>query len=928
MEAMTRRIIFHIVLLACIVGLPNGTGFALSSADPVGSLRVVLYDSAEARAYQVYAVYPLGTSPAGDPVREAWVPGDPTLFRLPARDGRAYTVWGAIKVPGFRRVLLELDNGGEGYAPGAGELLQVNFAYEIARTELRKLQERLEGGLGKGYAFSAELLQAIESAPAGMEQARLQQEGRNPAEASRISYEILGQIIPVKEALTLEIARQDIQAIRPRDAVVTIVDEAGNPIPGAQVVFEQERQDFFLSSWLPNTTVWSQHEEGWDITESYAYYRDLARDIGFETSTVGLPWGVLARDPERPLRFDEDMTIRWLNHDGFSVSNSGTIYFSDYFPGMYPPEARQWDHATLLANAANYVSAVVGHYRGEVQLWNLLNEPNYANAASLSQGETYALMVSLVSASRAADPQALAGINLAQPGFERTAPDEFDEDNPMSLATYDIVTAMQQRGIDADYIGLQLYYGAYEPPIDLGTLSDLFDVYADHFDYHFFIQEFEYPTHDGYSEFDSGEIDFRWGQDGYSRDDQAYWGSGVYTLAMSKPNFIGANWMLGCDLPEGYDARRLGDGLLERDCLTPRPILSSLKDLFTSWRSDGQSLSDASGQVHFSGFAGTYRLTITSAQGAVLQQTIHLGEGEDHFAIPFDEPAVLAGNAQEAYNAITDLGQKIALLEAAGRTAGLPEAEDLLVRARAANERGRFAEALDEALQGAEAISFAMDGKADEWNQIPSIGDRLRQDQDYVDSIHRATDNENLFILIVPREGLPAMEYQFHMLASTSSTRVTTYDLQTYPWYGLFAAEGQSPFTDGIRDCEIAYGDVVEIRIPLEVLGYPQTIAFEWINVGLDWTGFETIASDQLELPAKVSIATITPRPAPAATTVTTAVATAVATVVRPTDESPSPALVENGSNNSILLDGLLLGLGGLLLILLLSWFSHRRRRK
>jgi hypothetical protein len=913
---MIRRKIICVVLFAFLVGLPNGAGSAAPLAGPAGSLRIVLYDPAEARSYQVYAVYQLGTSPAGDPVREAWVPGDPTLFHLPVQEGTAYTVWGAINVPGFRRVLLEMDNDGRGYAPAAGELLQVNFTYEIARTELRKLQERLDRGLAKGYVIPPEIPQVIESARDNLELARLQQEGGNPVEAARISYEILGQIIPAKEALALEIARQDIQAIRPRESVVTVVDQAGNPIPGMQVAYEQERQDFALSSWLPDATVWSQNPEGWDITESYAYYRKIARDVGFEMSTVGLAWGTLARDPDRPLRFDEDMTIRWLHQDGFSLNSAGTVYFSDYFPGMYPPVATQWDHATLLANAEDYVSAVVGHYQGEIQMWNLLNEPSVANAPGLSQDETYALMASLVSASKAADPQALAGINLAQPGFERTAPDEFDENNPMSLATYDIAAAMQGRGIDADYVGLQLYYGAYEPPIDLGTLSDLLDVFAQDFDYKFFIQEFEYPTHDGYSELEDGVVDYRWGEEGTSRAYQAYWGSGVYTLAMSKANFIGANWMLGCDLPKGYDSRRLGDGLLEQDCLTPRPILSSLKDLFSSWRSDGQSLSDASGQIRFTGFAGTYQLTITSAQGAVLQQTIHIGDGENHFTIPFDEQAVRSANAQDAYNVITDLEQKIPPLEAAGRTAGIPEARDLLARARAANAQGEYTEALDAARQGTEAVSFIMDGKAEEWENIPSIGAGLRQDQEYVQSLHFAADNEALYILIVPREGLPAKEYQFHMLASTSGANVTAYSLQTYPWYGLFSIDGRSPFVDGIRDVEIAYGDVVEIRIPLEDLGNPETVTFEWINVGLDWTGFETIGSYQLELPARAPIATITPQPTP------------VSSAVIPEDESPSAVSAGNDGNNSTLMEWSLLGAGGLLLAFLVFWFLRRRRSK
>ena len=229
----------------------------------------------------------------------------------------------------------------------------------------------------------------------------------------------------------------------------------------------------------------------------------------------------------------------------------------------------------------------------------------------------------------------------------------------MALASFDLAKMMQAEGIQPDFIGLQMYYGAYGPPIDLGTLSDLFDEWERTFDYKYFIEEFEYPSHEGYREFSNGEIYFPWGQDGYTDDYQAYWGAGVYTLAMSKPDFIGVTWLLGCDQPKEFDSRRLGDGLFEQDCLTPRPLMGSLKDLFSSWRTSGSALTDASGQVRIDGFSGDYQLTVSDASRTYLQQTVHLGEGDQEIALEFSAPALTTANAQAAYTAIQEPGAGI-----------------------------------------------------------------------------------------------------------------------------------------------------------------------------------------------------------------------------------------------------------------------------
>ena len=175
----------------------------------------------------------------------------------------------------------------------------------------------------------------------------------------------------------------------------------GAPLPGLQVDYQQVRQDFNLAGGWPPTAVWQGEPNGWEITESAAYYRDIARETGFEMGVLSsLTWGVVARGGITDLRFDDDMTIRNLNQEGFRVTGSA-LWFSDYFPGVYPAEVRSLEPDRLIEAATDYVSTLVGHYRGEVAIWNLYNEPNYANGVGLSQAQSLELMDKVIAAARA-----------------------------------------------------------------------------------------------------------------------------------------------------------------------------------------------------------------------------------------------------------------------------------------------------------------------------------------------------------------------------------------------------------------------------------------------------------------------------------------------------------------------------------------------
>jgi hypothetical protein len=649
-----------------VIVKPGGT-ILLDAYDPPG--RRVFADSFPDMAY--FAVYPLGTPPViaslqlqnhQRPLVCGWetVSGterNPAVLMLPSEVTTAFTVWGLWTVPEAGTIMLEMDNGGVGFSVAASEVMSINIAYELARTEYRKAQQKYDGKIGAGYVFSSTIASWLTQA------------------AGRRAYRPNTPAIRVKEEIVLEAARQDIEARR-APVTINVVDADAQPLSGVHVAYQQINHDFILAgNWGGDGVPLGDTPATRQLVGNTNIYADIAKEIGFEY--LNYPpypgWAAVQRDlPAVPYRFDDDVILRQTADRGFrATGNAVWMAGSPYY--AYPPFLHDLTYTETRAAALDFVTTTVSHYAGKIAWFNLMMEPNTANALDFTGAQMLDFTQAVLTAGRAADPQGAMSVLLSAPGLGYIT-EPAGKESAGNFSTYDYLQEMLKAGVRPDSIGIQFYYGSYLPAIDLGTVSDLLDVYGSDFDLPFYIEELEYPTLEEYPGLDG--ISARWGwRQGHTDQAQADWAVGIYTLAFSKPHILGANWSMAADLPAdiGEDGRQ-GDGYLHRDGLTPRPMAYALRDLFHSWTISGAGQTGGDGHAGFDGFSGEYWVTLTAPNGAVRQETIHVSEGlTNTFILVFDQDQTLADNQQAGAASLSKARSALSWAGALGKTSGVDE---------------------------------------------------------------------------------------------------------------------------------------------------------------------------------------------------------------------------------------------------------------
>ncbi len=283
---------------------------------------------------------------------------------------------------------------------------------------------------------------------------------------------------------------------------------------------------------------------------------------------------------------------------GFQSTTANTIWFNGSQSDNIPSYVEGMNYSQVKAAALDFVTTTVSHFAGKIQLYNLVNEPNTANDLDFTPAQMLDFTQAVLSAGKAADPQAVMLVNLSAPGLSQIGRPPGDK-STADFSTYNYLHGMLEAGVRPDAVGIQFYNGVYLPAIDLGTVSDLLDVYGQNFDLPFYITELEYPTHEDYPGLVNYSNYWGWHQ-GHTDQAQADWAVGMYTLAFSKPYLLGANWSMSYDIPgDLIENGRAGDGYLHRDGLSLRPMAYALSDLFHSWTISGTAQTGVEGQIGF-----------------------------------------------------------------------------------------------------------------------------------------------------------------------------------------------------------------------------------------------------------------------------------------------------------------------------------------
>ena len=155
-----------------------------------------------------------------------------------------------------------------------------------------------------------------------------------------------------------------------------------------------------------------------------------------------------------------------------------------------------------------------------------------------------------------------------------------------------LLSWMRARDLPVDRVALQLWSnGVFRwdenmPYLNLAEIDRQLDRLAAH-GYPLDLTEFQAPSEG------STRLFWRW-----TPERQADWSEAVVTLAFGKPGIASANYF-----------RSHGSFMIDGDVyegLQPLPVVQRLRELFESWKSEGEAVTDDRGQIQIRGFPGRY----------------------------------------------------------------------------------------------------------------------------------------------------------------------------------------------------------------------------------------------------------------------------------------------------------------------------------
>ena len=542
-----------------------------------------------------------------------WDLAIPAFVVLPGIPSRIHIQW---EVPGFGKIILSPDNEGDGYVVDSqGGKLVLNFNYEAAKSKFAALQIDYDLFMSQGYDISDPVGEGLTSAEAHLVAA----EGylaQDPPEMQGAVHELnlsLKHALWAHEQLYLDKAQADIDTCRKGNARLTIVDHEGNPIQDCSVSFQQINHDFLFGA-SPTGKVGNP-----------LLYADLLKEAGINYAYLEASYKGIEPSPGE---FDWDGTDPWVQallDEGFKVFGALALWcyrdssLGDIFCPLYLDDM---GFEELKTNVYNHMYAFIGRYKRDIDIWEI-NEPNasWTNPLNLTWDQRLEIYRAAAMGIRNADPTAKVLYDSNALPYEFGVHTLEDTDRKVGGISFpEFLNLIVETEMPFDAIGLEFYYSDgvdYLPPgLDLVSISSILDQYS----------SFGEPIHVRELSAPSSQVPHSsWWHRPWDEETQAEYLTKFYTIAFSKPLVQEIGWSYG--IVDG-DTFLVNGGLFHSD-LTPKRSYHALRDLLTSWMSDGNGITDGNGEFEFRGFAGEYALTVQCDDGKMAVEKVHLREGKD-----------------------------------------------------------------------------------------------------------------------------------------------------------------------------------------------------------------------------------------------------------------------------------------------------------
>jgi hypothetical protein len=392
-----------------------------------------------------------------------------------------------------------------------------------------------------------------------------------------------------------------IERYRKGDIILSVLDDQGGPIVGAAVSYRQTTRGFLfgLPPQAPDESTWSLLKEaGVNYVEMFMSWK-LTDDPGF------LGW------------VDYTFTPYFLKRHGIVLLSGHCLVWmvASYpdNPAADPMNLPAWvttlKYDELKEELYDHVYETVSRYKSLIKYWGI-NEPfwPYADPFHLTTPQWLEIVTLSVQAIKAADPTAKIYMN--------NPIGDFPTWNYYPIKNMKL---LMDKGIDFDAIGLEVYGEDRSPGVPLDArrypvvswVSRRLDQFAE-LGKPIILTEIDVASEP-------------------SEKTQAEWLRDFYTMAFAKPYVKAIVWSFMFDnpfLPKAgiFDCQRQDQ---YGNCqLDPRPKQAyyALKNLTSSWLTEGNGTTDSQGQLRFRGFGGNYTITLNMEGYKATEGTIHVKE--------------------------------------------------------------------------------------------------------------------------------------------------------------------------------------------------------------------------------------------------------------------------------------------------------------
>jgi endo-1,4-beta-xylanase len=396
----------------------------------------------------------------------------------------------------------------------------------------------------------------------------------------------------------LEGAPERIRQCRTTDLTITVTDAAGKPVPGAKVEVRQTRHEFLFGC---NIFGWNQPTD-----EDKAKYRDQFEGL-LNYATLPFYWAGFEPQRGQPQYPYLDLVANWCVEHGIKAKGHPLVWNHNAGnPGWLPADPAE---VTALSDAR--VRDVVTHFRGKIDIWDVVNEaadpfrgPEEFGGRMTDAWRAAGQMpfaIKPFKIAREANPNATLLINdyRVDPAYERVIEQLVDENGKR---LYDV-------------IGIQSHmHGGAWPTERIWEVCERF-------------ARFGVPLHFTETTIVSGpRTPEGWETTPEGEARQAEEVARFYTILFSHPAVQAVTWW---DFADRGAWQGAPSGFLRKD-LSPKPVYEKLMGLIKgAWWTKAEMTTDAQGLGRVRAFYGDYEVRATAA-GRQTTATFHLTRDGDH----------------------------------------------------------------------------------------------------------------------------------------------------------------------------------------------------------------------------------------------------------------------------------------------------------